>query len=474
MTKITKILTTIKLTPILTASVLVGVIFLLGPGIPINAEAATVTEWLECNPTSNGQPGDPICDLQTGIALNNLVSAPPAGPLVVLEPDTFEHTSTWESAPSANPIVLLPGPVTLNLLHTNLSENIGSNDICWSKHAILPDGSEITIVQQHCFENPLPVAGSICPFGAVQGGLVAPFTPDIPAACIAAAGVASETVLSLIVAPIVLPAGTVIELNISCPGASFLAVFFNNGIDVDGDGVLEFTTITEEEGVFAEPEAEKTWTKTDYNWDPICIENDPTTGVCIDTRLANITNPADDVLADSLDPPTVDGISDVQVHVKKNDKILNMNPGAIYALTTVDIKDGLDMLKVKEQYDECTDEFLELLNQKNLSRNVKVAVADSNGDVTEVTDRLYDPLDLGVVFVGLVTDSSATVKINDDSLLTKDSTVFVLVKFDDTLRGEDSSILPLECVNEELVTSTIDDVDFVVSPAATLRISVAP
>jgi len=245
MINVTTISTTKKLTPILTITILVGVIFLLGPGIPINAEAATMTEWLDCRPASNGQPGDPICDLQTGIALNNLVSAPPAGPLVVLEPDTFEHTSTWESAPSTAPITLLPGPVTLDLLHTNLSENSNDQDICWSKHAILPDGSEITIVQQHCFENPLPVAGSICPFGAVLGGLVAPFTPDIPAACIAAAGVASETVPSLIVAPTVLPVGTVIELNISCPGNSFLAVFFNDGIDVDGDGVLEFTTITE-------------------------------------------------------------------------------------------------------------------------------------------------------------------------------------------------------------------------------------
>lgn len=242
MTK-TKTSTTIKLTSILTLTVLVGVIFLLGPGIPINAEAVAVTEWLDCRPTNIG-PGAPTCDLTTGIALNNLVSAPPTGTLAVLEPDTFEHTSTWESAPSTAPLTLLPGPVTLNLLHVNMAENTGSNDICWSKHAILPDGSEIIIVQQHCFENPLPVAGFICPFGALA--------PNISAACIAAAGVASETVPSLIVAPIVLPAGTVIELNISCPGASFLAVFFNNGIDVDGDGVLEFTTITEEQADIVE------------------------------------------------------------------------------------------------------------------------------------------------------------------------------------------------------------------------------
>ena len=82
MTKITKILTTIKLTPILTATVLVGVIFLLGPGIPINAEVTTDTEWLACRPTGtpvifNGfpffNPGAPTCNLISGIALNDLV-----------------------------------------------------------------------------------------------------------------------------------------------------------------------------------------------------------------------------------------------------------------------------------------------------------------------------------------------------------------------------------------------------------------
>jgi len=259
MTKITKILTTIKLTPILTATVLVGVIFLLGPGILNNAEADVIqrTDWLECRPTSNGQPGDPICDLQTGVAFNNLVSAPPAGLLVVLEPDTFEHQSTWESAPSANPVLLSPGDlVTLDLLHVNRSENANDQDICWSKHAILPDGSEIVIVQQHCFENPLPTSGFICPNGGVQGGL--PGTPDISAACIAAAGVASETVVSSIGGPTVLPAGTVIELNISCPGSSFLHIFFNNGIDVDGDGTLEFTTLKETEHI---PQIDKTLTE---------------------------------------------------------------------------------------------------------------------------------------------------------------------------------------------------------------------
>ncbi len=250
MTKITKILTTIKLTPVLTATGLVGVIFLLGPGILNNAEADVVerTDWLKCRPTGTPveifpgdfvpNPGAPTCNLISGVALNDLVSAPPAGILAVLEPDTFEHTSTWESAPSANAVLLNPDDlVTLDLVMMNHAENDGSDDICWSKHAILPDGSEIVIVEQHCFENPLPATPGVCSFGA---------TPPSPA-CIDLAALVSETVPSAVDELTVLPAGTVIELNISCPGSSFLAVFFNDGVDVDGDGEPEFSKLSEPE-----------------------------------------------------------------------------------------------------------------------------------------------------------------------------------------------------------------------------------
>jgi len=244
MINVTTISTTKKLTPILTVTVLVGVIFLLGPGIPINAEAATMTEFLACRPTSNGQPGDPICDLQTGVALNDLDAAPPAGPLAVLEPDTVEHTAEWVSAPLTAPLTLIPGSVTLDLVMMNHAENEpGSNDICWSKHAVLPNGNEIIIVQAHCFENPLPATPGVCPFGGITPMIAG--TPDITAACIALAALVSETVPSLIVAPTVLPVGTVIELSIFCPGSSFLGIFFNEGIDVDGDGIKEFSKITE-------------------------------------------------------------------------------------------------------------------------------------------------------------------------------------------------------------------------------------
>jgi len=236
----------------------------------------------------------------------------------------------------------------------------------------------------------------------------------------------------------------------------------------------------------------KTWTHTDYNWDKICDDLDDgtlnvnaTTGEClVGFRDANInfngnnTDPDDDVLADSLDPPTEDGISDVLLQVKKNGEISNMNPGAIYALTTVNVLADLDMLQVEENYGNCTDVELELLNQNNLSRNVKAAVANSNGNVTEVTDRLYNGTDPGVVFVGITDNNSTTVKINDTDLLTDGSTVFVLVKFDDQLKGVNydsiNGTMPFTCLNEEVVTSTIGEDLFDLTFNATLRFTEAP
>ena len=221
------------------------------------AAAGVSMEWLACRATGTPfggfpNPGAPTCNLITGIALNDLVGAPPAGTLAVLEPDTFQHTSTWESAPLAAPLTILPGSVTLDLVMMNHAENtgppapvgIGDQDVCWSKHAILPGGAgEIVIVAPHCFENPLPAVPNVCPFGGITPMIAG--TPDITAACIALAQLVSETVPSLILAPTVIPAGSVIELNIFCPGSSFIGVFFNAGIDVDGDGILDFSKVTE-------------------------------------------------------------------------------------------------------------------------------------------------------------------------------------------------------------------------------------
>jgi len=290
------------------------------------------------------------------------------------------------------------------------------------------------------------------------------------------------------------PAEEFLDLHLKCYTTEGGATGGIGKVFLDQFFVLTAINAATEAGICVEAEktivdftVEKTWTKTDYNWDPICddlddetLNEDPETGEClVGFRAANInfngenTDPDDDVLADSLDPPTVDGISDVVVHVKKNGAISNMNPGAIYALTTVVLTGDFDMLEVEERYDDCTDVELELLNQNKKSRNVKVAVADSNGDVTEITDRLYDELDLDVVFVGPVTETSTTVKINDESLLTDGSTVFVLVKFDDQLKGVDGDILPLLCDNIEWVTATIGELDIEKHAEATLRFTEA-
>ena len=67
----------------------------------------------------------------------------------------------------------------------------------------------------------------------------------------------------------------------------------------------------------------------------------------------------------------------------------------------------------------------------------------------------------------------ATVKINDTNLLTDGSTVFVLVKFDDQLRG-DTYTDSFTCENNEVVTSTIGENDpFELTFEATLRFTEA-
>jgi len=206
---------------------------------PIAPCGPAEVDFLACRPTADiNNLGFPVCDLQSGVADNDLVVQGPTGPLAVLEPDTFQHTATWESAPTTAPMTLLPGPVTLDLVMMNMNENAGSNDICWSKHIILPDLTEIVVVAPHCFENPLPAQGfNVCPFGALA--------PNISAACLATADLVSETVPSLIAARTVIPVGSRKEISVFCPGSSFLGVFFNDGLDVDGDGVPEYSKITE-------------------------------------------------------------------------------------------------------------------------------------------------------------------------------------------------------------------------------------
>ena len=183
-------------------------------------------------------------DTSSGSALNPLSETEPTGPLAVVEPNTSTHQAVWVSAPITDPITLCPGPVTLDFVMMNMSENEpGSNDICWDKHWHLPDGSFVPIVASHCFENPLVSQASLgkslgdpCPFDD---------PPPPPANCVAVAEFVTETVPSLVTAPTVIPAGSFKEVTIFCPGSSFVGIFFNDGLDVTGDGVPNFTKITE-------------------------------------------------------------------------------------------------------------------------------------------------------------------------------------------------------------------------------------
>lgn len=220
-------------------------------------------------------------------------------------------------------------------------------------------------------------------------------------------------------------------------------------------------------------DVEKTWTFTDYNWDPICTEVDIITGECIATRPANINFPGDDVLADPL---AQDGDDNYIVLAQANkEKVKNTNPGAFYALTTVDIKADVSKLTVTEEYEDCyADQELIQFVSKRPTRNVKVAVADPTGDVTELTDYIYDGIGGAITSID---DAAAVVEITDSSYLTEGSTVYVLVKFQDDLKNADApdNFFDATCVNAEFVDAEVAP-DFVLGEDAdaALRITTSP
>jgi hypothetical protein len=253
-------------------------------------------------------------------------------------------------------------------------------------------------------------------------------------------------------------------------------------------GIVEFTL--EKTLVMT---ASKSWTHTDYNWDPICDGFvNPADDLCYEDegytipsefRQANINNngensdPDDDVLADPLPITTVEDTDKftafAQVH--KNDKFSNTNPGAFYALTTVVVTSSISSVEVFENYDDCTNEDpadgelgLEIHNKKKLDRSIKAAVADPEGNVTEISDYLYDN-DL-ISSVNNFEDS-ALIEINQE--IEAGSTVFVLVKFQDDLRGYDTEdgIFDGMCHNVETVTAHIGENQVSVDAEADLRIT---
>ena len=223
-------------------------------------------------------------------------------------------------------------------------------------------------------------------------------------------------------------------------------------------GVVEFTL--EKASVMT---ASKTWTHTDYNWDPICDDNfDGILGDCAEDRLREIDRELDDVLADPLPITTVGDIDKftafAQVH--KNDKFSNTNPGAFYALTTVVATSSLSSIEILENYDDCTNDKpvadgelgLKIHNKNKPDRSIKAAIADPEGKVTEISGYLYDN---NLISSSNNYEDSALIEIDQE--IEAGSTVFVLVKFQDDLKGYDTGdgIFDGMCHNEETVTAFI-------------------
>ena len=252
-------------------------------------------------------------------------------------------------------------------------------------------------------------------------------------------------------------------------------------------------TMQFESGEECEIDAEKTWTHTDYNWDQICDISlgvpgfvNPADGLCysedtfvndIGFRPANINNVEDDVLADPLPFDGEKYTAFAQLH---KEKFKNTNPGAFYALTTIDVNEDLDNIWVEEIYSDCTvaEDLLKFVSKKE-TRNVKVAVADSSGDVTELTDLLYD-IGSGTATTAddaiLADINSADVHIEGalaTEHLTEGSTVYVLVKFQDDLKNEDAAGNQFDemCDNTENVTSDIGGDQNIIVADASLRIT---
>jgi len=241
-------------------------------------------------------------------------------------------------------------------------------------------------------------------------------------------------------------------------------------------------------------EVEKTWTHTDYNWGLVCDTPESMLigeecklldGTVVDPpRQANINNngensdPDDDVLADPLPFDDQDLVDKYTVFAQLHrEKFSNTNPGAFYALTTVVINSSLSSVEVWENYEDCTADGEGILKfvSKKLTRNVKVAVADPDGDITELTDDLYDAIGGSIIVHTIDPDGeeSAHVEITDESHLTGGSTLYVLVKFQDNLRGDDApdNQFMAMCNNSEEVTSDIEGDLHTVQADAALKIA---
>jgi len=218
-------------------------------------------------------------------------------------------------------------------------------------------------------------------------------------------------------------------------------------------------------------EAEKTWTHTDYNWGLICDEPNPEPpfDCLVEERPREIDIPTDEVLAEPL-PESGDKYIAEATTVKN--KVKNVTPGAFYALTTIEINVDLDSLTVDEIYADCYDgqDLIKFVSKNKVSRNVKIAVADSDGVVTELSDDIYDEIGGKI---NVINNSHAEIEITDSDNLKAGNTVYVLVKFQHDLKNEPApgNVFDQMCDNDEAVTAELLSQDVEILAEASLRIT---
>lgn len=399
----TKILTTLKTSKLSGISFL-SVVMILGTVAPAFAANLNIDDSVEAQITLNHDPNWEFGVTSNGVPYAGFVSG---SELAIGESTSFSGSWIANSAGSPDPgsgVIYILDPNTnqvSDIVEANWSTNAGvasiditvtSSEKC-NDLGDLPDG----------FAGVVETGGSM----AIQGSFVDPVT-----------GVA---------------------------------------VSIPSNLTIQFVTGTDE----CEIDVEKTWTHTDYNWDQVCdgFVNDAD-DLCYEDDLFTIpmefrsaNTETDEVLAETLNTDGDDKYL-LWANLKNNDDFQNTNPGAFYALTTVEVFEDVDGLEVTEDYSDCTDsgDGILKLHNKNALNSVKVAVADSNNDVTELTDELYEENIGSISFVG----DSALVDI--DQFIEAGSTVYVLVKFQDNLKGfnmgEEFDVM---CDNTESVDAIVSD-----------------
>jgi hypothetical protein len=181
----------------------------------------------------------------TRIPGNDLVPSPPLGPLTVIVPDSTEaSTAVWRSAPLKEAVVLLPGTVTLSLLVKNYRESLTTQDVFFSKRISLKGETPgALLIATGAFENPFPPMGSgTCPLSIILG-------QSPPAVNCVPQGLMVMNATSTVLTPIVIPAGSVVEVRVWCPPQfSSIGAFFNASFHGNFSTIEEPEAATVKEG----------------------------------------------------------------------------------------------------------------------------------------------------------------------------------------------------------------------------------